>query len=68
MTRRRTVAGDLAAMQRCQRKIARRQAARPTIPCGWCDRPVPVDADDGQVVYCSDDHERADTYVPGADD
>ena len=36
--------------------------ASESIPCGWCDAPVPVVADRGQVVYCSDDHERMNTY------
>lgn len=36
-----------------------------TIPCGWCDTPVVVTEDHGQVVYCSDDHARADEYNDG---
>jgi hypothetical protein len=28
------------------------------IPCGWCDAPVEVEDDHGQVVYCSDVHAR----------
>lgn len=34
-----------------------------TIPCGWCDEPVVVEDDHGQVVYCSEDHKKADTYT-----
>ena len=34
-----------------------------TIPCGWCDEPVAVNEDHGQVVYCSDTHKRLDGYV-----
>ncbi len=33
-----------------------------TIPCGWCDKEVTVSDDHGQVVYCSDDHARANSY------
>lgn len=32
------------------------------IPCGWCDVPVDVDEDNGQVVYCTEDHARMDVY------
>lgn len=38
-----------------------------TIPCGWCDEPVQVDTDHGQVVYCSDAHQRSDRYEPGVE-
>lgn len=34
-----------------------------TIPCGWCDEPVVVENDHGQVVYCSEAHARLDGYV-----
>lgn len=37
-----------------------------TIPCGWCDKPVPVASDHGQVVYCSPEHERSNRYTGGA--
>ena len=36
-----------------------------TIPCGWCDEPVSVVEDHGQVVYCSEAHAQSDCYVPG---
>jgi hypothetical protein len=36
-----------------------------SLPCGWCDAPVPVVEDRGQVVYCSDACKRADVYVEG---
>ncbi len=42
-------------------------ATTPTIPCGWCDEPVLVEEDHGQVVYCSDTHERANVYHPEVD-
>lgn len=37
---------------------------QPTIPCGWCDEPVAVEDDHGQVVYCSDEHAAMDEYHP----
>lgn len=38
-----------------------------TIPCGWCDQPVAVADDRGQVVYCSETHQRLDRYTPEAE-
>jgi hypothetical protein len=35
-----------------------------TVPCGWCDEPVIVSDDHGQIVYCTETHERLDGYVP----
>jgi hypothetical protein len=37
------------------------------IPCGWCDAPVEVEDDHGQVVYCSDVHARLNSYIPNED-
>lgn len=41
------------------------EATEVTIPCGWCDEPVQVTDDHGQVVYCSEAHQQANVYVPG---
>ena len=38
-----------------------------TIPCGWCDEPVIVSDDHGQIVYCTETHERLNGYVPAVD-
>lgn len=46
------------------RSMIERQVWDQSVPCGWCDAPVPVDADRGQVVYCSPDHARMDGYHP----
>jgi hypothetical protein len=55
-----TCTADCAVAMRTQ--LTRRMVS--SIPCGWCDAPVAVDDDRGQVVYCSPDHERASGYVP----
>jgi hypothetical protein len=43
------------------------ETAEVTIPCGWCDAEVTVSDDHGQVVYCSEAHQRLDGYIPEAE-
>lgn len=39
-------------------------ATETTVPCGWCDEPVIVVEDHGQLVYCTEAHALANVYVP----
>lgn len=52
-----------AKVQREDREADAKGEGKALIPCGWCDTPVIVDEDNGQIVYCSDDHAAANDYI-----